>query len=178
MSINKDLLAVSRGSKAKAIITVLFDPGYKAVRNYRKAHWLHQKLGLQFLPRYLTYRNKVKYSVDIDFRAKIGEGFRIIHGGSGGIVIGKNVVAGNNLSLHQGVTIGGNGGKNKTLEDGTVIDQPLIKDEVSIMTGAIVLGPVILGEKAVIGAGSMVMKDVPRDAVVYSKSELIIKQKD
>ena len=177
MFLNSDLKVVAKNSFSKMLLTMFCDPGYSAVRRYRLAHTLYKRFNLRVWPRLLCYWNQIDYSVDIDYRADIGEAFQIYHATAGGVAIGCNVKIGNNVSVHQGVTIGGNGEKKRLLDNGELITQPIIEDNVQIMTGVTIIGPVIIGANCIIGAGSVILKDIPRDSVVFSKSEIIVKKR-
>lgn len=173
--LKEDLDAYAGGSVGKRIITVLFDAGFKANVKYRFANALYYKYHLQVLPRWLRYRNQVKFSVDIDFRAKISGGFRLVH--AIGTVIGYDVRIGRNVSLHQGVTLGGNSGK-KAVRDGVEFSQPWLEDGVRVFSGCTVIGPVYIGCNSQVGAGTLLTKDIPENAVVYNKRETVIKEQE
>ena len=171
-----DIRAAAEGSRGRVLSTIFLDASWKAVRNYRIAHALHARLGLRVLPRYLTYRSRVRFSIDIDHRAVIGPGFVIRHGV--GVVVGRDVRAGSRLSLHQGVTLGGSNGKTRDLSTPLGVfsgaTQPVLGDNVSILTGAGVFGPVAVGSNAVIGAGALVFTDVPADTVALQKRQTLL----
>lgn len=172
--LKEDLRAYSGGQIGKAVLTVLLDGNFKAMKNYRLAHFLYEKMHMRLLPILLHRHNRKKYAIDIDYRCKIDGGFRIAHGT--GIVIGKDVRIGKNVSLYQGVTLGGNIGKHK-LKDGVEFTQPWIGDNVTLYAHSMLIGPVYVGDNSVIGAGSVVMKDVPADSVCFTKNEIVIKPK-
>ena len=96
--------------------------------------------------------------IDINSGAEIGEYFFIDHGT--GVVIGETTEIGNNVKLYQGVTLGGNNGKERELENGEMLYQPLLKDGVKIYTNASVFGPVIVSENTIIKAGSIISHDL------------------
>lgn len=171
--LRKDLLAYSNGSKAKAIITVLFDAGFKATVNYRLATFLYRKCHFRVIPRWIRYWNRIKYAIDIDFRARIGGGFKILHGV--GIVIGCDVEAGENFTVYQGVTLGGNSGKSNE-RNGRRFTQPWIGNNVKLFANSTVIGPVYIGDNSTVGAGSVVLKDVPKNCTVYQKQDLTVKE--
>ncbi|MDD3946741.1 MAG: serine O-acetyltransferase [Clostridia bacterium] len=125
--------------------------GIKAIIRYRIAHWLYVR-GWRLLPRIITARAKTKTGIEIHPAAIIGKGLFIDHGC--GVVIGETAEIGDNVTLYQGVTLGGTGkdvGKR----------HPTIHDNVMISAGAKILGPVVIGEGCKVGAGSVVLKDVP-----------------
>lgn len=125
--------------------------GFRALVTYRIAHWLYARK-FRFLAKYLSYRAKRHTGIDIHPGAKIGEGVFIDHGV--GLVIGETSEIGNNVTIYQGVTLGGTG-------KDTGKRHPTIEDDVMISAGAKILGPVTIGKGSKIGAGSVVLKDVP-----------------
>lgn len=175
-----DVRAAAEGSRGRALSTIFLDANWKAIRNYRLAHALHARFGLRVLPRFLSYRSRVRFAIDIDFRAEIGPGFVIRHGM--GVVVGRDVRAGSRLSLHQGVTLGGNGGKTRDLHtdfgDFPGATQPVLGDNVSILTGAGAFGPVAIGSNAVIGAGTLLFTDVPANTTVFQKRQTVLRALD
>lgn len=173
-NLKKDLQAASGGSFFKAVSCVLLGIGFKAIWRYRIANFMYYKLKLKILPKLISYKAK-KRSIDIDYRAKIGPGFRIMHGV--GIVVGCNIVTGKNLTLYQNVTLGGNSGKTQVLANGMYIDQPYIGDDVTIAPGSIVIGPVQIGNNSTIGAGSVITKNVSENKIVFCKAELVERDK-
>jgi serine O-acetyltransferase len=98
------------------------------------------------------------YGAEISYGAEIGPGFRVAH--SVGIVIGPKVKAGANLEVFQNVTIGG-----RDRERNGIL-KPVIEDNVTIFTGAAVLGPVRVGENVSVGANSVVTKDIAPNLIV------------
>ncbi|MDD6888318.1 MAG: hypothetical protein PUE41_07585 [bacterium] len=175
-----DVRAAAEGARGRALSTIFLDANWKAIRNYRLAHALHARFGLRVLPRFLSYRSRVRFAIDIDFRAEIGPGFVIRHGM--GVVVGRDVRAGSRLSLHQGVTLGGNGGKTRDLHtdfgDFPGATQPVLGDNVSILTGACAFGPVAIGSNAVIGAGTLLFTDVPANTSVFQKRQTVLRALD
>jgi serine O-acetyltransferase len=131
--------------------------GFHALLLHRFAHWLHAGLRLRLLARLVSQFGRFLTGVEIHPGATIGHGVFIDHGM--GVVIGETTIVGDNCTLFQGVTLGGTGketGKrHPTLEEGVVVG-----------TGAKVLGNVRLGRYARIGAGSVVVTDVPAEATV------------
>jgi len=101
--------------------------------------------------------NRTLTQIEIHPGAEIGEGFFIDHGA--GVVIGETTIIGNNVTLYQGVTLGGTG-KEKGKR------HPTIGNNVVISTGAKVLGSITIGDNVRIGAGSVVLKDVPPNCTV------------
>ena len=171
--LKEDLDACAGKSRAKRLMIKLFGLGYKATVKYRYANMLYYKYGFKILPRWLRYRSRVKYGVDIDFRAKIGGGFRVAHGA--GVVIGCDVNIGRNVAVYQGVTLGGNAGKTQTI-NGVTVSQPWLEDNVCVFAGSTILGPVHVGRNSQVGAGTVLMKNVPENSVVFCKQEMVIKE--
>ena len=108
-----------------------------------------------------------KTGIEIHPGAQIGEGFFIDHGH--GVVIGETTIIGNNVTLDQGVTLGGTGHE-------TGKRHPTIEDNVMVSSGAKVLGSITIGENSKIGAGSVVVKDVPPNSTVVGVPGKIIKR--
>ncbi len=130
--------------------------GYKALCAYRYAHRLWTK-GFKGLALYVSYRVKIKTGVDIHPAAQIGSRVFIDHGV--GVVIGETAEVGDDVVMYQGVTLGGTGKE-------TGKRHPTVEDGVMISAGAKVLGAVRIGEGSKIGAGSVVLKDVPPHSTV------------
>lgn len=172
-NIAEDLRRYAGGSLGKSLYTIFLNPNFKAILNFRIAHYLYTKLHFVLIPTLLRYRNRVKYAIDIDYRAQIGPGFMILHGV--GLVIGMDVRAGRNLCVYQGVTCGGNDGKT-AVHNSTEFSQPWLGDNVILSTGASLFGPVYVGDGTVIGAKSLIMKDIPENSIAYCKTEMIIRQ--
>jgi serine O-acetyltransferase len=128
-------------------------PRIGAVVTYRAASWCWGR-GLRPLALWLQASSIRSSGAEIHPAARIGPGFAVIH--SVGIVVGHEVVAGDNLVLYQGVTLG---------HTGTGEGQPSIGDNVRIGAGAKVLGPVTIGDGAWVGANAVVLGDVPAGTV-------------
>ena len=137
-------------------LEVLLYPSLKAMVHYRMAHKLYVS-GHYFLARWLSQRGARKSGIEIHPGAKIGKGFFVDHGH--GVVIGETAEIGNNVTLYQGVTLGGTG-----KEQGK--RHPTIGDNVMISAGAKVLGSFTIGENSKIGAGSVVLSAVPPNSTV------------
>lgn len=137
-----------------------------AVMNYRIAAWMVRHK-IRVIPQILSFRTKRRYGLEISPMCQIGGGLRIIH--SQGITIGWNVRAGCNLELFQHVTIGSN---RKELNGRSM---PVIGNNVSIGNGAIVVGPINIGNNVIIGANSYVDKDIPDNSFVIGTSVQIRK---
>lgn len=134
----------------------LYFKGFHALQSYRVAHWLWNQ-GREALALFLQNHISTEFSVDIHPAAKIGYGILMDH--ATGVVIGETAVVGNNVSIMQAVTLGGTG-----KEDGD--RHPKIGDGVLISAGATILGNINIGCGAKIGAGSVVLQDVPPHTTV------------
>ncbi len=145
---------------------VLLYPSFKAVIRYRIAHKLYNKKHY-FLARWISQRTVRKTGIEIHPGAQIGKGFFIDHGN--GVVIGETTVIGDNVTLYQGVTLGGTG-KEKGKR------HPTIEDNVMISVGAKVIGSFTVGENSKIGAGSVVLSEVPPNSTVVGIPGRIVKQ--
>ncbi|MDQ0233009.1 serine O-acetyltransferase [Metabacillus malikii] len=135
---------------------VLTYSGLHAIWAHRVAHALYKRK-LFFLARLISQISRFFTGVEIHPAAKIGRRFFIDHGM--GVVIGETCEIGNDVIVFQGVTLGGTG-KEKGKR------HPTIKDHALIATGAKVLGSITVGEYSKIGAGSVVLKDVPDHSTV------------
>lgn len=133
------------------IEVILTSPGLHALALHRAANWLWRK-GL-FLPgRLLSHVNRALTGVEIHPGARIGRGVFIDHGM--GVVIGETASIGDDVTMYQGVTLGGTGKQRGKRH-------PTVERDAVIGVGASVLGAVTIGEGARVGAGSVVLKDVP-----------------
>ncbi len=135
---------------------VFLYPSFRAMVYYRIAHKQYVK-GHYFLARYISQKAVRKTGIEIHPGATIGKGFFIDHGA--GVVIGETTEIGDNVTLYQGVTLGGNG-----KEQGK--RHPTIGNNVMISTGAKVLGSFKIGDNSKIGAGSVVLEEVPPGSTV------------
>lgn len=145
-----------RGLK-KAVATLFFNPCFHSVCLYRLSHFFYQ-IHLTILSKIIWYINRLFFHVDIDYRAKLAGGFVLVHGL--GTVIGGSVCSEGKLVVYQGVTIGGNNGRTRDLENGKRLYQPLLKSNVTIYTNASVFGPIVIKENAIIKAGSIITNDI------------------
>jgi len=140
-------------------------PGFHAVRNHRVAHFLH-KHGFKLLARCLSQLSRFFTGIEIHPGATIGERLFIDHGM--GVVIGETAIIGNDVTLYQGTTLGGTG-------KDTGKRHPTIGNNVMISSGARVLGPFKVGDYAKIGAGAVVLNEVPPYATVVGVPGRIVK---
>ncbi len=144
---------------------VFLYPSFKAMMYYRVAHKQYLK-GHYFLARLISQRAVRKTGIEIHPGAKIGKGFFIDHGT--GVVIGETAEIGDNVTLYQGVTLGGTG-----KEQGK--RHPTIGNNVMISTGAKVLGSFKIGDNSKIGAGSVVLEEVPEGSTVVGVPGRVVK---
>jgi serine O-acetyltransferase len=131
-------------------------PGVQAVLAHRVAHALHEA-HVPILPRLISYITRSVTGVEIHPAARIGDALFIDHGM--GVVIGETAVIGDNVTLYQGVTLGGTG-------FATGKRHPTVGDNVTIGSGAKLLGPIEVGHGAKVGANSVVITDVPPNSTV------------
>lgn len=157
-SLKKEIQAVfDRDPAAKSLIEVLLCyPGLHAIILHRVAHFFYRRR-LFFIARLISHFSRFLTQIEIHPGARIGEGFFIDHGA--GVVIGETTEIGDNVTIYQGVTLGGTG-KEKGKR------HPTIGNNVVISTGAKVLGAIYVGDNSKIGAGSVVLKDVPPNSTV------------
>lgn len=150
----------------KAVDCFLYFKGYHAIQTHRFTHALWTS-GRREFALYLQSRASSVFQVDINPAAKFGRGIMLDH--ATGFVVGETAVVGDNVSILQGVTLGGTG---KSEED----RHPKIGNGVLIGAGAIVLGNITVGECARVGAGSVVTKPVPPRVTVAGVPARIIGQ--
>lgn len=164
--LKEDIQTVFREDPAaRGIGEVIFCyPGLHAIWGYRVAHFLW-KIKLKTLARFISHLMRFFTGVEIHPGAKIGRRFFIDHGM--GVVIGETSEIGDDVLMYQGVVLGGVS-QEKTKR------HPTISDKVVIGAGAILLGPITVGKGARIGAGSVVVKDVPEGATVVGVPGRII----
>ena len=156
--IKKDVRAIfKRDPAAKSTLEVLLCyPGLHAIWFHRLAHPLYKR-GWVLLPRLISNISRFLTGIEIHPGAKLGEGLFIDHGT--GVVIGETAEIGDNVTLYQGVTLGGTG-KEKGKR------HPTIGNNVVVATGAKVLGSFTVGDNSKIGAGSVVLHAVPPNSTV------------
>jgi serine O-acetyltransferase len=135
---------------------VLLYSGLHALWWYRIYHWMW-KHGWRFLARALSQFARWISGIEIHPGAVIGRRFFIDHGM--GVVIGETAAVGDDVTLYQGVTLGGTGKE-------TGKRHPTLCDNVVVGAGAKILGNIVVGENCRIGAGSVVLRDVPPDSTV------------
>ncbi len=154
-----------RDPAIKTTAEVFLYPSFKAILHYRAAHKLYQNRHY-FLARWISQRAVRKTGIEIHPGAVIGKGLFIDHGS--GVIIGETAVIGDNVTLYQGVTLGGTG-KEKGKR------HPTLEDNVMVSAGAKILGSFTIGENAKIGAGSVVLREVPPNCTVVGVPGRIVR---
>ena len=157
-----------RDPAIKSNMEVFLYPSFKAILRYRVAHKLYLKKHY-FLARWVSQRAVRKTGIEIHPGATIGRGLFIDHGS--GVIIGETAEIGDNVTMYQGVTLGGTG-----KEQGK--RHPTLKDNVMVSAGAKVLGSFTIWENSKIGAGSVVLKEVPPNCTVVGVPGRIVKMGD
>ncbi len=147
---------------------VLLYPSFRVMIQYRRAHKLY-KNGHFFLARLISQRAARKTGIEIHPGAEIGKGLFIDHGS--GVIIGETAVIGDNVTLYQGVTLGGTGKE-------TGKRHPTLEDNVMVSAGAKIIGSFTVGANSKIGAGSVVIKEVPPNCTVVGIPGRIVRRKD
>ena len=145
-----------RDPAIKSNMEVLLYPSFKVILSYRVAHKLYRRKHY-FLARWISQRATRKTGIEIHPGARIGKGLFIDHGS--GVIIGETTIIGDNVTLYQAVTLGGTG-KEKGKR------HPTLKDNVMVSAGAKILGSFTIGENSKIGAGSVVLEEVPPNCTV------------
>ncbi|MDO4451332.1 MAG: serine O-acetyltransferase EpsC [Lachnospiraceae bacterium] len=154
-----------RDPAIKSNMEILLYPSFKVMIRYRLAHKLYLRKHY-FLARWISQRAARKTGIEIHPGATIGKGLFIDHGS--GVIIGETTVIGNNVTLYQGVTLGGTG-KEKGKR------HPTLEDNVMVSAGAKILGSFTIGENAKIGAGSVVLEEVPPNCTVVGVPGRIVR---
>lgn len=165
--LKEDIACVkARDPAARSTLEILLlYPGLKAVRMHRRAHRLYNH-GHFFLARWVSQRCTRKTGIEIHPAAKIGKRFFIDHGT--GVVIGETTVIGDDVTIFQGVTLGGTGhecGKR----------HPTIGNNVLIGSGAKVLGPFTVGDNSNIAAGAVVLSAIPPNCTAVGVPARVVK---
>ena len=145
---------------------VFLYPSFKVMIHYRIAHRLYEK-GHYFWARWVSQRGVRKTGIEIHPGARIGKGFFIDHGN--GVIIGETTVIGDNVTLYQGVTLGGTGKEHGKRH-------PTVGNNVMISAGAKVLGSFTIGDNSKIGAGSVVLSEVPPCSTVVGVPGRVVKR--
>jgi serine O-acetyltransferase len=173
-TLKKDIKSVmERDPACRGPLEVLLCyPGFHILYNHRMTHWLWTHK-FRLLARILSQTGRFFTGIEIHPGAKIGPGFFIDHGM--GVVIGETAEIGENVTLYHGVTLGGTSWKKEKRH-------PTIGNNVVVGAGAKILGPFLVGDNSKIGAGSVVVSEVPADSIVvgvpgrvtYRKGEKVL----
>ncbi len=155
-----------RDPAIKSPMEVLLYPSFQVMLRYRIAHKLYKKKHY-FLARWISQKAARKTGIEIHPGATIGKGLFIDHGS--GVIIGETAIIGDNVTLYQGVTLGGTGKE-------TGKRHPTLEDNVMVSAGAKILGSFTIGENSKIGAGSVVLKPVPPNCTVVGVPGRIVKR--
>lgn len=155
-----------RDPAIKTPLEVLLYPSFRVMIQYRRAHKLYEK-GHFFLARWVSQRAARKTGIEIHPGAQIGKGLFIDHGS--GVIIGETTIIGDNVTLYQGVTLGGTGKE-------TGKRHPTLRDNVMVSAGAKILGSFTIGENSKIGAGSVVLEEVPPNCTVVGVPGRVVKK--
>ncbi|MCM1344156.1 MAG: serine O-acetyltransferase [Muribaculaceae bacterium] len=145
---------------------VFLYPSFKVMLHYRLAHKLYEN-GHYFWARWVSQRGVKKTGIEIHPGARIGKGFFIDHGN--GVIIGETTIIGDNVTLYQGVTLGGTGKEHGKRH-------PTLGSNIMIGAGAKVLGSCTIGDNCKIGAGSVVLSDVPSNSTVVGVPGRVVKR--
>ncbi len=155
-----------RDPAIKSPMEVLLYPSFQVMLRYRIAHKLYLKKHY-FFARWISQKAARKTGIEIHPGATIGKGLFIDHGS--GVIIGETAIIGDNVTLYQGVTLGGTGKE-------TGKRHPTLEDNVMVSAGAKILGSFTIGENSKIGAGSVVLKPVPPNCTVVGVPGRIVKR--
>lgn len=153
----------------KLLIFIMGSKGFRSLFLYRIFNIKFKSVS-KLQPLYYIFR-WLSFSVEIPYSTQIGEGFLIGH--HDGLVINGKSVIGKNVTVQQGVTLGGNMGKVKENREA-----PLIGDNVFLGAGAKILGPIKIGDNCIIGANAVVVKDIPKNSVAVGVPAKVIKKID
>lgn len=158
-------------------LKIILNPGFITMIFFRIADFIYciNRKYMYFFSKIIMLIPRILFGIEIEIGAEIGEGFKIVHGN--GIVIGHKVKIGKNVIVAQQVTIGGNNLKKREL-DGKILEQPIIKDGVRISPGAKVIGPIIVGENALIGVNSVITKDVSDNMIMIGNNQKLREKKN
>ena len=168
--VKEDIRVVfERDPAARNVFEVITSyPGLHAIWLHRIAHFLWRK-GIKTIARIISHINRFLTGIEIHPGAKIGRRFFIDHGM--GVVIGETAEIGDDVLMYQGVVLGGTSLKKEKRH-------PTIGNNVVIGAGAILLGPIKVGDGAKIGAGSVVIKDVPEGTTVVGVPARVVEKRE
>lgn len=147
---------------------VFLYPSFKVMLSYRRAHKQYLK-GHYFRARLISQRAVRRTGIEIHPGAEIGKGLFIDHGN--GVIIGETTIIGDNCTLYQGVTLGGTGKEHGKRH-------PTLGNNVMVSAGAKVLGSFKIGDNSKIGAGSVVLEEVPPNSTVVGVPGRVVKRND
>ena len=178
--LKEDIACVkSRDPAARSALEIFFlYPGFKAIRLHRRANWFYRH-GMFFIARWISQWASRKTGVEISGwskrnpgvkpppAVKIGKRFFIDHGT--GVVIGETAVIGDDVTIYQGVTLGGTG-------KDTGKRHPTIGNNVMIGAGAKVLGPLVIGDNSRIAAGAVVLSDIPSNSTAVGVPAKVVRR--
>ncbi len=166
--LREDIACVkSRDPAARSAFEIfLLYPGLKAIRLHRLANWFYRH-NMFFMARWISQRASKKTGVEIHPAVQIGKRFFIDHGT--GVVIGETAVIGDDVTIYQGVTLGGTG-------KDTGKRHPTIGNNVMIGAGAKVLGPLEIGDNSRIAAGAVVLHDIPPNSTAVGVPARVVKR--
>ena len=166
--IREDIATVrERDPAARSALEIFFlYPGMKAVRMHRRAHWFYRHK-LYFIARAISQRAVRKTGIEIHPAATLGRRLFIDHGT--GVVIGETAEVGDDVTIYQGVTLGGTG-------KDTGKRHPTIGNHVMIGSGAKVLGPFKVGDHARIAAGAVVLDEIPPDSTAVGVPARVVRR--
>ncbi|MCR4925598.1 MAG: serine O-acetyltransferase [Clostridiales bacterium] len=166
--LKEDIQSVKdRDPAARSLLEILFlYPGLKAIRMHRRANWFYRHK-MFFIARAISQRAVKKTGIEIHPAAKIGRRFFIDHGT--GVVIGETTEIGDDVTIYQGVTLGGTG-------KDTGKRHPTIGNNVMIGSGAKVLGPFKVGDNCNIAAGAVVLEEIPPNCTATGVPARVVKR--
>ena len=165
-----DVKAVQERDPAarNALEVLLLYQGVHALIWHRVAHWFYEH-HMFFIARLISQVARFFTLIEIHPGATIGKGLFIDHGS--GVIIGETTIIGDNVTLYQGVTLGGNGKE-------TGKRHPTLEDNVMVSAGAKIIGSFTVGANSKIGAGSVVIEEVPPNCTVVGIPGRVVRQKN
>ena len=155
-----------RDPAMKSPLEVILYPSFRVIIAYRIAHKLYEKKHY-FLARLISQIAAHRTGIEIHPGAEIGKGLFIDHGS--GVIIGETTEIGDNVTLYQGVTLGGTGKEHGKRH-------PTLKDNVMVSAGAKILGSFTIGENSKIGAGSVVLHEIPDNCTVVGVPGRVVRR--
>jgi len=156
------IMARDPSARSRLEVALTF-PGFHAVVFHRLSHWLWS-LRLTLAARFIANISRILTGIDIHPGARIGRRFFVDHGG--GVVIGETAEIGDDVTMYQDVTLGGTAPSIDSRAQVDVKRHPTIRDKVIVSSGAQILGPIVVGEGARVGANAVVLRDVPMATTV------------